>query len=68
MAGTYKRTFLEQVIARLDFASDLPIKESLPDTVARETIKRFPISGLVKKWLILGNSSERMSTIAKDWQ
>jgi len=44
MAGTYKKTFLDQVIARVDFASDLPIKESLPDTVARESVKRFPIS------------------------
>jgi len=24
--------------------------------------------GLVQKWLILGNSSERMSTIAEDWR
>jgi hypothetical protein len=28
----------------------------------------FLFFGLVQKWLILGNSSERMSTIAKDWQ
>lgn len=51
MAGTYKKTFLDQVIARVDFASDLPVKESLPDSLAREVVKRFPISEPKKAYL-----------------
>ena len=44
MARNYKKTFLDHVIARVDFASELPLKDSLPDTVAREAVKRFPVS------------------------
>ncbi len=51
MAGTYKKTFLDQVIARVDFSSDLPIKESLPDAIAREVVERFPISEPKKSFL-----------------
>ena len=44
MEGTYKKTFLDKVIARLDFAAVLPgVEESLPTPVVEIAIKRFPI-------------------------
>lgn len=52
MSKVYKKTFLDKAIARVDFASGLPIKESLPQSIAREAIRRFPISE--PKKLILG--------------
>lgn len=42
---------MDKVIARVDFASDLPIKESLAEVVAREVVKRFPISEPKKAFL-----------------
>lgn len=44
MAEKYKRTFLDQVISRLDFATELlGVEESLPSQVAEIAVKRFPI-------------------------
>jgi len=44
----------------------VPVK--LPPNLAEDTLIDIMKHGLVQKWLILGNSSKRMSTIAEDWQ
>jgi uncharacterized protein (TIGR04255 family) len=69
----YKRTFLKQVIARIDFANPLPnINTALPADLTRATLERFPISeprkGVAREFQISPQALSTKQSEFVQWQ